>query len=124
MPPENYNFKLTPEQMSFGGQLTHLSQGLGYFLSAFAGEKPNPGKPASASKEDVISYVKSSYDKAISQVSQLTPEQMHKTYNSGGEGSATGIDLLLGMLDHCTNHRASAEMYLRVKGITPPKYEF
>jgi uncharacterized damage-inducible protein DinB len=28
------------------------------------------------------------------------------------------------MLDHSTNHRASAEMYLRAKGITPPKYEF
>jgi hypothetical protein len=28
MPEENYGFKLTPEQMSFGGQLTHLSQAL------------------------------------------------------------------------------------------------
>ena len=43
---------------------------------------------------------------------------------TGVGGSATGIDLLFNMLDHCTNHRASAEMYLRVKGITPPKYEF
>jgi uncharacterized damage-inducible protein DinB len=110
--------------MSFGGQLAHLSQALGYFLSAFASEKPNGGKPASESKADVIAYVKSSYDKAISQVSQLTPEQIHKTYKFGGQGSMTGLDLLLGMLDHATNHRASAEMYLRAKGITPPKYEF
>jgi uncharacterized damage-inducible protein DinB len=124
MPEENYSFKLTPEQMSFGGQLTHLSQALGFFLSAFTGEKPNPGKPASESKADVIAFVKSSYEKAISQVSQLTPEQLHKTYKFGGQSSRTGIDLLLGMLDHCTNHRASAEMYLRVKGITPPQYEF
>jgi uncharacterized damage-inducible protein DinB len=124
MPEENYSFKLTPEQMSFGGQLTHLSQALGYFLSAFANEKATPSKPASESKADVIAYVKSSYDKAISQVSQLTPEQMHKSYKFGGGGSTTGVDLLLGMLDHCTNHRASAEMYLRVKGVTPPKYEF
>ncbi len=123
MPAENYSFKLTPEQMSFGGQLTHLSEALGYFLSAFAGGKPNSGKPASESKTDVIAYVKSSYDKAISQVSQLTPEQIHKTYKSD-EGSMTGVDLLIGMLDHTTHHRASAEMYLRAKGITPPKYEF
>jgi uncharacterized damage-inducible protein DinB len=124
MPEENYGFKLTPEQMSFGGQLTHLSQALSYFLSTFAGEKPNGGKPASESKADVIAYVKSSYDKAISQVSELTPEQIHKSYKFGGQGSRTGVDLLLGILDHCTNHRASAEMYLRAKGITPPKYEF
>ncbi len=124
MPEENYSFKLTPEQMSFGGQLTHLSQALTYFMSAFAGEKPKGGKPASEKKADVIAFVKSSYDQAISQVSQLTPEQIHKTYKSGGQGSTTGVDLLLGMLDHSTNHRASAEMYLRAKGITPPKYEF
>ena len=124
MPEENYGFKLTPEQMSFGGQLTHLAQALGYLESAFTGEKPNPGKPASESKADVIAFVKSSYDKAISQVSQLTPEQIHKTYKGGGGGSATGVDVLLHMLDHCTNHRASAEMYLRAKGIAPPKYEF
>ncbi len=124
MPLENYSFKLTPEQMSFGGQLTHLSQALNYFLSAFAGEKPNPGKPSSESKADVIAYVKSSYEKAIAQISQLTPEQLHKTYKFGGDRSSTGVDVLLGMLDHTTNHRASAEMYLRAKGITPPKYEF
>jgi uncharacterized damage-inducible protein DinB len=124
MPEENYGFKLTSEQMSFGGQLTHLSQALSYFLSAFAAEKPNAGKPASESKADVLAYVKSSYDKAISQVSQLTPEQIHKTYKFGGRDSMTGVDLLLGMLDHATNHRASAEMYLRAKGVTPPKYEF
>lgn len=123
MPDENYSFKLTPEQMSFGRQLTHLAQALGYFLSGFASEKPSPSKPASESKADVIAFVKSSYEKAIAQVSQLTPEQIHKTYKSGGN-SATGVDLLLGMLDHTTNHRASAEMYLRAKGITPPKYEF
>lgn len=123
MPEENYDFKLTPEQMSFGGQITHLSQALGFFTSAFSGGKPNGGKPASEKKADVIAFAKSSYEKAISQVSQLTPEQMHKTYSFGGT-SKSGMDILLGMLDHCTNHRASAEMYLRVKGVTPPKYEF
>jgi hypothetical protein len=27
-------------------------------------------------------------------------------------------------LDHTTHHRASAEMYIRAKGITPVEYEF
>ncbi len=30
----------------------------------------------------------------------------------------------MGMLDHSTHHRASAEMYLRAKGIKPPEYEY
>jgi uncharacterized damage-inducible protein DinB len=123
MPSADYDFKLTAPQMSFGGQLTHLSQGLTYFLSAFSGEKPNPAKPKSTGKEDVVSFVKQSFDDAITTVTKLTADQIAKTYKSE-EGSMTGMELLLGMLDHTTHHRASAEMYLRAKGITPPEYQF
>ncbi|MBV8809089.1 MAG: DinB family protein [Acidobacteriaceae bacterium] len=123
MPENDYDFKLTPPQMSFAQQMVHLASGLDYFLAAFSGEKPNPPKPASLHKSDVIAFIKSQYDKAINTVSNLTPEQISKTYKSP-EGTETGADLLLGLLDHSTHHRASGEMYLRAKGIPPPEYEF
>ena len=121
MPAADYGYKLTPEQKSFGWQITHLAQAMAYFTSAFSGAKPDPGKPASDSKADVIAFVKSQYEKTISLVSNLTPEQMAKNYKSD-EGSANGLALLMAMSDHTAHHRACAEMYLRAKGITPPKY--
>jgi uncharacterized damage-inducible protein DinB len=123
MPAGSYDFKLTPPQMSFAEQMVHLSQGLTYFLSTFSGEKPNPPKPPSMHKDDVIAFIKTSFDKASSTISSLTPEQISKTYKTE-EGNMTGLDVLLGMLDHTTHHRASAEMYLRAKGIKPPEYNF
>ena len=123
MPESNYDFKLTPAQMSFAEQMVHLSQGFEYFLSPIFGQKPSPGKPASMRKADVIAFVSKSFDGAIDRVSKLTPEQISKTYKSE-EGTMTGLDLLLGLLDHTTHHRASAEMYLRAKGITPAEYQF
>jgi len=123
MPAADYGFKLTPPQMSFAGQMIHLSQGLSYFLSPFSGQKANPGKPKSESKEDVMAFVRQSFDDAIATVGKLSPEQLAKTYKSE-EGTESGTELLLGMLDHTTHHRASAEMYLRAKGITPPEYQF
>ncbi len=123
MPAADYGFKLTPAQMSFGEQMAHLSETLDYLISPIVGEKENPGKPKSMSKDDVIAFVKASFDKAISRVSKLSPEQLSKTYKTD-EGTLTGTDLLIGALDHTTNHRASAEMYLRAKGITPPHYRF
>ena len=123
MPAADYDFKLTPAQMSFGQQMVHLSQGLSYFLSTFSNEKPTEAKPKSAGKDDVIAFVKTSFDDAISQVSKLTPEQLAKSHTYEGHTN-TGTDLLLGMLDHTTHHRASAEMYLRAKGITPPEYQY
>jgi uncharacterized damage-inducible protein DinB len=117
MPAADYNFKLTPAQMSFGEQMVHMTQGLAYFLSAFKGEKPNPGKPASMSKTDIIAFMHSGFDSAISYVESLTPQQISKEYKDD-----SGASMLMAMLEHTAHHRASAEMYLRAKGITPPQY--
>ncbi|MBV8552478.1 MAG: DinB family protein [Acidobacteriaceae bacterium] len=123
MPAEYYNFKLTPPQMSFAEQLVHLSQGFDYITASFTGDKPNPAKPASLNKADVIVFVKASYDKLIVRVSNLTADQLAKSYHTE-DGDLTGTEMLLFVLDHTTHHRASAEMYLRAKGITPPEYQF
>jgi len=123
MPESAYDFKLTPPQMSFAGQMVHLSQAFDEYLSPIFGEKPNPEKPASMSKKDVIAFVGKSFDSSIAKVSKLTPAQLSKTYTSDA-GAVSGLDLLMAMLDHTTHHRASAEMYLRAKGITPAEYQF
>jgi len=122
MPDADYGFKLTPPQMSFGEQMAHLADDQAGLLAPFSTEKPKPSKPASMSKKDVMAFVRQSYDQSIALVSKLTPEQINKSYPVGG--SMTGLELLMFVLDHSTHHRASAEMYLRAKGITPAEYEF
>ncbi len=69
------------------------------------------------SKKDVMAYVRQSFDQSIATVSKLTPAQVTMTYPAFG--SMTGLEVLMFVLDHTTHHRASAEMYLRAKGITP-----
>lgn len=123
MPESDYAFKLTPPQMSFAEQLVHLAQALDEYVAPFSGQKPNPPKTVSMSKSDVTAFVRKSFDDTIAKVSKLTPGQLSKSY-AGEEGNLSGLELLLGMLDHTTHHRASAEMYLRAKGITPVEYEF
>jgi len=123
MPEATYEFKLTPPQMSFAQQMVHLSQAMEEFLTPLSGGGPGLGKPASMKKMDVLAFVRKSFDSAIDRVSKLSNDQISKTYNTG-EGTATGADLLLELLDHTTHHRASAEMYLRAKGITPTEYQF
>jgi uncharacterized damage-inducible protein DinB len=124
MPEADYSFKLTAPQMSFAEQMVHLSQGFDYFLSSFTGEKPNPPKPKSLAKADVIAFQKAAFDRTIERVSAITPEQIKKDSYKGEGGQVSGFEILLGLMDHTTHHRASAEMYLRAKGITPPEYQF
>src|SRR6476660_7392059 len=73
MPDADYGFKLTPPQMSFAEQITHLAQEQAGMLAPFSAGQPNPGKPASMNKKDVLAYVRQSFDKSIDTVSKLTP---------------------------------------------------
>jgi uncharacterized damage-inducible protein DinB len=123
MPEADFSFKLTPPQMSFGEQMAHLAGTQTALLAAFTGAPPREGKPASMAKKDVIAFMRKSFDDSIATISKLTPAQLAKTYN-GGEGAMTGTEILMFIMDHTTHHRASAEMYLRAKGITPTDYQF
>ena len=123
MPDADYGFKLTPPQMSFGEQMAHLASDQANLLAPFTSDRPAEAKPASMSKKDVIAFVRQSYDRSIALVSKLTPAQIERSY-SGFGAPMTGLEILMFVLDHSTHHRASAEMYLRAKGITPAEYEF
>jgi len=123
MPEADYGFKLTPPQMSFGEQMAHLASDQANLLAPFTNAKPSPGKPASMSKKDVIAFVRQAFDQSIALVAKLTPAQIEKSYPGFGS-PMTGLELLMFVLDHNTHHRASAEMYLRAKGIAPAEYEF
>src|SRR5712691_1665403 len=123
MPESTYDFKLTPPQMSFAEQMVHLSESLEAFLAPIFNERPHPRKPSSMRKQDVIAFVRQSFDASIERISKLTLAQISKTYTGEG-GTMSGLEMLMGMLDHTTHHRASAEMYLRAKGITPAEYQF
>src|SRR5678816_1501850 len=123
MPEADYGFKLTPPQMSFAEQMAHLASDQANLLAPFTNAKPSPGKPASMSKKDVIAFVRQAFDQSIALVAKLTPAQIEKSYSGFGP-PMTGLELLMFVLDHTTHHRASAEMYLRAKGITPAEYQF
>ena len=122
MPEADYGFKLTPPQMSFAEQMAHIAQDQAAFLAPFSTERPSRSAPASMNKKDVIAFVRQTYDANIDKVSKLTQAQIDKSYDFGGP--MTGLELLMFLLDHSTHHRASAEMYLRAKGITPAEYQF
>ena len=123
MPEADYGFKLTPPQMSFAEQITHLAVEQAGILAPLSAGSSNPGKPTSMKKKDVLAYVRQAFDSSIDKVSKLTPAQLSKSYNTEG-GSMSGRELVMYLLDHTTHHRASAEMYLRAKGITPAEYQF
>ena len=107
--------------MTFGGQLVHIAQANGFFVSKIAGTPSPIGKPDKMDKASVVKLVGDSYDYVIKSIGSLTPEQFHAELELEGM-KMNGLDALMLAADHTTHHRAQCIVYLRVKGIKPADY--
>lgn len=124
MPAEDYSFKASPAEMSFGEQMNHIAEGNSYYCSAAAGTKgPIQKKPADNSKASAIKNLNAAYDYCIDSIKEMSDASLQKSTTTKS-GSTTPFELFWGGFTHSAHHRGQAEVYLRLKGITPPEYKF
>lgn len=130
MPAGDYGFKATPEEMSFGEQMAHIGGSLIYRFAQIAGETPQyPGRSDKITKEIALKVLNQGFDYVIKVLPKLTDEQLSKaSFKVDFDGRPTpeinGRDMIMNMFIHVAHHRAQCEVYLRLKGITPPIYTF
>ncbi len=123
MPDDGYSFKATQAEMSFGEQMNHIAQADANYCSAAFGEKPSMEKPADNTKATATKNLTAEFDYCIAGIQKMTDADLEKTVSRGGK-SITKFELLWGGFTHTAHHRGQAEVYLRLKGITPPDYKF
>ncbi len=123
MPEDGYASKPNPAQMTFAEQIAHIANANAFFMSKITGAKSPVGKPAKMDKATVVKMLNDSFDWVIASVEKLTPEQLHKEVDTP-DGKMTGIEAVMFALDHTTHHRGQCIVYLRVKNIAPPEYQF
>jgi uncharacterized damage-inducible protein DinB len=123
MPAESYGFKPVPAEMSFAEQMVHICGANNIFFSMLTGQKPPADKPATMDKDDVLKFLKATFDWSNAQFASLTADQVTKIYHSEGQ-DMSGADLLELASNHTTHHRGQCIVYLRLKGITPTDYQF
>lgn len=131
MPAENYAFKPQPDEMSFGQLMTHIGAADIGACVAVSGLKA-PEEPAQVvawrhdNKTDVdrdttVQYLTLVFNFCNQAIDSLTWQKLDaKVANT----QLTGFERLWSYFTHTAHHRGQAEVYLRVKGITPPSYVF
>ncbi len=123
MPADAYSFKATDAEMSFGQQMNHIALANGNYCSAAMGV-PNPiKKPEDDAKPTAIKNLTAAYDFCIGGLSKMDDAALQGTVTRGGT-PVSKFELFLGGFTHAAHHRGQAEVYLRLKGITPPPYKF
>ena len=123
MPEDGYASKPNPAQMTFAEQLVHLAGANAYFVSTVAGAKADIAKPSKLDKASVINFLNTTFDYVIKTVEGLTPEQLGKEIDTP-DGKMNGLGAVMFAMDHTTHHRGQCIVYLRVKDIAPPEYEY
>lgn len=120
MPEDQFGYKPSEEQMSFGKQFSHFSYWNSYYLSIVAGEKPM-AEPASHEKEAVRPYLVAVQDRCLEIIKSLPADKFYTKdlIDQDYWRDHTSCDFLMRAYMHTTHHRAQAIMYLRNQGVTP-----
>jgi hypothetical protein len=132
MPANEYQFKPVPAELSFGQVLSQVGRANLNACSLAAGvdrpDVPNDIKDAAsgkgeADKDHVIQFLTTSFDFCNQMIQRVTPEKLDAVVGPPNR-KMTGFEWLWAYFTHTAHHRGQLEVYLRLKGIKPPDYEF
>lgn len=134
MPADGYNFRATPEEMSFGQLMAHIAMADRNACTQASGLTAPALPPAieawskdsvrvDVSKGAATSFVKEIFEFCSKAIAEMPAANADKVVGPPNR-NLTGAEWLWSYFTHTAHHRGQAEVYLRLKGIKPPAYEF
>jgi uncharacterized damage-inducible protein DinB len=124
---EVYDFKPTPEIRSFAEQMQHLAvdnyklvREASLSITTVVNYK-DLEKIQLKSKAEVTQAVLESYDFVIATIKGLDNSKLSTTVKMFNKWDTTVEDGLAKSFEHQTHHRGQCTIYLRLKGIIPPR---
>jgi uncharacterized damage-inducible protein DinB len=134
MPAENYGFRPVPVEMSFGELMAHIAAADRNACANASGLQPPPlpdrivawtkdTVKVDVDKDTAVQFVTDAFAFCQQAITQMPASRMDAVVGPPAR-NLTGSEWLWSYFTHTAHHRGQAEVYLRLKGITPPSYEF
>lgn len=122
MPADKFAYKPTPEQMSFGEIIAHETGSNRTLCAAIGGggDAPPESHDASASKDELVSGLRASFEYCGSIVAGLTEASLGDSVPFFGGRKTSRARAALALAQDWADHYAQAAMYLRLNGMLPP----
>ncbi len=126
MPEENYSYRPTAVSKTFAEQMVHIGYTIKLLTQRYVeGMEVTPKTPDAGqmSKAEILELLQSGFAYTESVIRSIEQDQLDETcvmYHSGNTVSRAFAFFYV--QDHLTNHRAKANLYLRMNGIDPPEY--
>ena len=122
MPADKFDYKPTPEQMTFGHLAAHIAEG-NYYFCANTGGVPEPKVDelkGTEGKEKLTAAVKASFEfchKALASADDSKMSEDIKWFDGKPKPRAWAF---LGLAASWADHYGMAAIYLRLNGLLPP----
>lgn len=127
MPENLYSFQPNDSSKTFGDQMGHIAFTVKFLVDGFIdnnwGEYKDPNTQG-MTKNEVITLLKNNLTYTTKKIERMTNEQANETIEAFGGKMLKRYVTILFIQDHLTNHRAKANLYIRMNGLIPPDYGY
>ncbi|WP_299335055.1 DinB family protein [uncultured Psychroserpens sp.] len=128
MPEDKYNFKASPESLSFAENLMHIGYAIDWHSQSLLGDRESRNwntdtifKVANKSKEDMISTINKTFDETVKSIEKFDTNTFNDKLDYFGL-VRTKRQIFMLLADHITHHRGQMLVYMRLNGLIPPRY--
>lgn len=128
MPEDKFEFKASPESMSFAENLMHIAWAMDWHSQSLLGGREARDwhtdtelKVGNKSKEEMISTIDKTFDETIIFIKNYDVNKLDERLDYFGL-DRTKRQILLLLSDHITHHRGQMLVSMRLNGIKPPRY--
>jgi uncharacterized damage-inducible protein DinB len=122
MPADDYSFKPTKEQRTFGEIVSHVANSNNFMCATLSGRAAPTAKvpDGAASKDQLVAAVKASYAYCTKVLADATDAQLGGMVKYFGNREVTRATVAVGAAEDWADHYGQLAMYLRLKGMLPP----
>ena len=128
MPEDKYEFKASPESMSFSENLMHIAWAMDWHSQTLLGGRKARDwntdtilKVENKSKKEMIATIDKTFDETIKLLAEFDTTKFNDRLDYLGL-NRTKRQIFLLLADHITHHRGQMLVYMRLNGLKPPRY--
>lgn len=128
MPEDKYNFKATPESLSFAENLMHIGFAMDWYSQSLLGgrearvwQTDTIYKTTNKSKTEMIATIQKTFEETINLLKQFDVVGLNDELDYFGL-NRTKRQIFMLLADHITHHRGQMLVSMRLNGLVPPRY--
>jgi DinB superfamily len=122
MPADKFDYKPTPDQMTFGHLAAHIVEANNYFC-ANVGDVPHPKTDelkGTEGKDKLVAAVKASFDFCGTALAKADDSKLNDNITWFDGKPRARAWAFMGLASSWADHYGLAAMYLRLNGLLPP----